>query len=102
MDAQQVIAQAEKEVAEEQFKKAVELEKIKIRYKYDKRAKWYIRLFPWRIRIVRVDEMSDKDWYAQQLRHSNSRLHELYQMNQILQQEINNFKFHRGDYYDRR
>jgi hypothetical protein len=49
MDAEQIKAQAMKELAEEKFRQAVEAEKERLR-KY--RPMWY-RLFPWEITIKR-------------------------------------------------
>lgn len=49
--SQEIIDQAKKEFAEEEFRRAVEQEKLKIAFKT--KHPWYKRIFPWR--IIRVD-----------------------------------------------
>lgn len=50
MDVAAIKAQAEKEIAEEKFRAAVEQYKEKLRKK-----KWWDRLFPWRIMFIRKE-----------------------------------------------
>ena len=47
-----IIQAAQAEIDQEDFRKLVELEKARLR----KYRPWWVRFFPWRIRIVRIDK----------------------------------------------
>lgn len=51
MDKNSIKLQAEKELKEEEFRKAVDLMKEKL-----KKQKWYHLVFPWKIVIIRRDD----------------------------------------------
>lgn len=54
MDIKEVQSQAEKEIKEEAFKKAVAEEKERLRHK----KKFWDRVFPWTVKITRKGEKS--------------------------------------------
>jgi hypothetical protein len=56
MNAEEIRKQAQEELNAELARESIELEKQKLRFRHEMRKSFWIRFFPWRLKIVRADE----------------------------------------------